>query len=124
MIKRFLRRLLGLPGLVVVDAMTVPPPEWLPSDAERLRVFLRTESGSKLVTMLRQLTVREALSAIHAEAGKLPWASGKAAGVVQMVQMLDRMAQVAEPQAPADPSVPTDDLAWLNHERSDETNER
>lgn len=121
MIRRILLRLLG--GPVVVDASTAPP-EWLPSDAERLRAFFKTESGSKLVTMLRQLTVRESLSAIHAEAGKLPWASGKAAGVVQMVQMLDRMALVAEPEAPVGPGIPTDDLGWLNHERNDETGGR
>lgn len=119
MILRRLRRWLLGERVVVVDAGT-PPSEWTREDTERLRSFLRSRSGAKLVTMLRQLTVTEALSAIHAEAGKLPWANGKAAGVVQVVQLLDRLAKQAEPEAKADPSVPTDDLEWLTHERSDE----
>lgn len=104
-----------------VVLITEETPEWTVVDAGRLKAFMRSETGAKLGVMLRQLTVREALSAIHAEPEKLPWRNGKAAGVVQVVQMLDQMTLVQDREAAVDPRVPTDDLSWLNddNERKD-----
>ena len=101
------------PGLRPVVLVTEEVPEWTQADVSQLRAFMRSGTGLKLGVMLRQLTVREALSAIHAEPEKLPWTAGKAAGVTQVVQMLDRMALSQERVETVDPKVPTDDLSWL-----------
>ena len=115
----FLRLFRPAPAPVVL--VTEEVPEWTTVDAGHLKAFMRSETGLKLGVMLRQLTVREALSAIHAEPEKLPWMNGKAAGVMQMVQMLDRMALVQDREAAVDPKGPTDDLSWLHddNERKD-----
>ena len=101
------------PGLRPVVLVTEEVPDWTQVDAGHLKSFMRSGTGLKLGVMLRQLTVREALSAIHAEPEKLPWTAGKAAGVTQVVQMLDGLALSRERVETVDPKVPTDDLSWL-----------
>lgn len=91
----------------------VPVPEWEQADAVRLRAFLASETGRKLGTQLRGLTVTGALSAIHAQSERMAWQCGHAAGVQQAVQVIDQLAQwQAAPEEPK-PDVPTDDLSFL-----------
>lgn len=92
-----------------------PPVEWTKADSERLRAFMKGETGLKLAAQLRGLTFRGTLGAVHSVPEKLPWQCGHAAGMQNAVQILDQLANWnAEPDQQAAAGTPTDDLTWLH----------
>jgi hypothetical protein len=87
-----LHKLAEAAKLYLQDRKWVDKPEWDHEDEERLRSFLKTDTGKKLKAYLLNLTLTYNAEAVQAE-NNLEKSCGWASGFAGAVSTLDALAQ-------------------------------
>ena len=100
--------------------MVVTAAQWDESDATRLREFLRTDTGTKVGLMMRDLITRGAISAMDSVGEKLPKEAGRVAGLRDLAAFLDALQREApKPQVDPTDDRPDVNLHWLHGNERD-----
>jgi hypothetical protein len=95
------RLLIWLPG---------PVAEWTAADAGNLAMFLKSDSGKKLVRYLRMSGATAAATAVS-DGDHLAWRCGQAHGirtVAMQFELLSRPERVERPEDEATPPIPSE----------------